>query len=90
MRHLDKVIYRAGERVFMSGVPIFTDRDHSLCLRSGLIDPAPAKAHKRPLFMFWLDAHSNFDKTSTSQSLNINTTSVIYQTGKQVLRLLKK
>ena len=84
MRHLDKVIYRAGERAFMSGVPIFTDRDHSLCLRSGLVDPAPAKAHKRPLFMFWLDAHSNFDKTSTTQSLSINSTPVIYQSGKQV------
>lgn len=68
---------RAGE------MPIFLGGDHSMSAGTvrGIANFA-ARAG-RPLFVLWLDAHSDFHTLETTQSGNIHGTPVAYFTGQQ-------
>ena len=63
------------------GTPVFLGGDHSLSLGSvtGMADAMAAEG--KPLFVLWLDAHSDFHTPKTTQSGNLHGTPVAYLTG---------
>lgn len=64
-----------------SDLPIFLGGDHSLAQGSvSGIARLAAEVH-RPLFVLWLDAHSDFHDLNSTQSGNIHGTPVAYFTG---------
>jgi len=76
-----KALSRAASAHAPDGLPIFLGGDHALAL--GSVHGMAAYAHKlkRPLFVLWLDAHSDFHTPKTSQSGNIHGMPVAYFTG---------
>jgi arginase len=64
------------------GLPVFLGGDHSLSLGSviGVADYAASVG--RPLFVLWLDAHTDFHTPATSDSGNLHGTPVGYFTGR--------
>lgn len=64
------------------GLPIFMGGDHALSL--GSVSGMAAHAHRigRPLFVLWLDAHSDFHTPDSSDSGNLHGTPVAYVTGR--------
>ena len=77
-----RVIADAAETAFQSGMPIFLGGDHSLSLGSVLGSARHAAAQNRPLFVLWLDAHSDFHTPLTSASGNLHGTPLGYVTGR--------
>lgn len=77
------IIAKAGQSAFESGLPIFLGGDHALSLGSGLAAARYAKAQNRPLFILWLDAHSDFHTPYTTQSGNLHGTPLAYLTGRK-------
>lgn len=77
-----KAINRTGQRAFEAGVPIFLGGDHALSLGSGLAAAQHAKVNERPLFVLWLDAHSDFHTPYTTSSGHLHGTPLAYLTGK--------
>lgn len=71
-----------GAQAFAKGMPIFLGGDHSLSLGSGLAAIRYAQAQKRPLFVLWLDAHSDFHTPQSTQSGNLHGTPLAYLTGR--------
>jgi arginase len=71
-----------GAEAMQKGFPIFMGGDHSLSLGSVAGVAAHAKAADRPLFVLWLDAHSDFHTPLTTQSGNLHGTPVAYIAGK--------
>lgn len=71
----------AAKDAATNGLPIFLGGDHSLALGTvtGIADHA-AKIDK-PLFVLWLDAHSDFHTPLTTDSGNLHGTPVAYFTG---------
>ncbi len=63
------------------GLPIFMGGDHSLSLGTGAGAAAHAAALDRPLFLLWLDAHSDFHTPASTNSGNLHGTPVGYLTG---------
>ncbi|MBT8410709.1 MAG: arginase, partial [Octadecabacter sp.] len=63
------------------GMPVFLGGDHSLALGSvsGIADYAASVG--KPLFVLWLDAHSDFHTPMTTTSGNLHGTPVAYFTG---------
>lgn len=78
-----RVIADAAERAMQSGTPIFLGGDHSLSLGSVLGSARRAAAQDRPLFVLWLDAHSDFHTPLTSASGNLHGTPLGYLTGRE-------
>ena len=72
---------RAGRAAMAEGMPIFLGGDHSLSLGSLAGVAAHAEAVGRPLFVLWLDAHSDFHTPATTESGNLHGTPVAYATG---------
>ena len=72
----------AGEAAAARGTPVFLGGDHSLSLGSVAGMAAHAARVGRPLFVLWLDAHSDFHTPLTSQSGNLHGTPVAYATGR--------
>ncbi len=72
----------AAKSAAQDGMPIFLGGDHSLALGTvtGLADHAASI--NRPLFVLWLDAHSDFHTPRTTQSGNLHGTPVAYFTGR--------
>lgn len=66
----------------MGGFPIILGGDHSLAL--GSVSGAASHAAKtgRPLFLLWLDAHSDFHTPLTTTSGNLHGTPVAYIAGR--------
>ena len=64
------------------GLPIFLGGDHALSLGSVAGMAAHAQAQGRPLFVLWLDAHSDFHTPDSSDSGNLHGTPVAYVTGR--------
>ena len=64
------------------GLPIFLGGDHALSLGSvtGVADFAASVG--RPLFVLWLDAHTDFHTPQTTDSGNLHGTPVGYFTGR--------
>ncbi|WP_127105482.1 arginase [Pararhodobacter zhoushanensis] len=78
-----RALAEAGEAACAKGMPIFMGGDHSLALGSVAGVAAAAKASGRPLFVLWLDAHSDFHTPSTTVSGNLHGTPVAYLAGRE-------
>lgn len=72
----------AAKSVAADSLPIFLGGDHSLALGTvtGIADHAADIG--RPLFVLWLDAHSDFHTPDTTGSGNLHGTPVAYFTGR--------
>lgn len=73
---------RAAQAAMAQGLPIFLGGDHSLSLGSLAGVAAHAAALDRPLFVLWLDAHSDIHTPATTESGNLHGTPVAYATGR--------
>ncbi|MCV2445784.1 MULTISPECIES: arginase [Paracoccus] len=64
------------------GMPVVLGGDHSLALGSVAGAAEHAAAASRPLFLLWLDAHSDFHTPLTTESGNLHGTPVAYIAGR--------
>jgi arginase len=64
------------------GLPIILGGDHSLALGSVAGAARFAAAQGRPLFLLWLDAHSDFHTVESTTSGNLHGTPVAYIAGR--------
>ena len=64
------------------GLPIIMGGDHALALGSVLGAMRHAAAEARPLFVLWLDAHSDFHTPQSTDSGNLHGTPLGYVTGR--------
>jgi len=64
------------------GMPIFMGGDHSLSLGSVAGMAAHAATRNQPLFVLWLDAHSDFHTPETTDSGNLHGTPLAYIAGR--------
>ncbi len=72
----------AAEAGLKDGMPIFLGGDHALSLGSVLGAKRHADAMGRPLFVLWLDAHTDFHTPETTDSGNLHGTPLGYVTGR--------
>lgn len=72
----------AAENALNDGMPIFMGGDHALSLGTVLGAMRHAKKLDRPLFVLWLDAHSDFHTPETTDSGNLHGTPLGYVTGR--------
>lgn len=72
----------ASEAGLKDGLPIFMGGDHALSLGTVLGAMRHADAQNRPLFVLWLDAHSDFHTPITTDSGNLHGTPLGYVTGR--------
>ncbi|MFN4099161.1 MAG: arginase [Pararhodobacter sp.] len=77
-----KALAEAGEAAMAQGMPVFLGGDHSLSLGSVAGMAAAAQKAGRPLFVLWLDAHSDFHTPLTTDSGNLHGTPVAYLAGR--------
>lgn len=73
---------RTDDALSQGGLPIILGGDHSLALGSVAGAAAFAKRQGRPLFLLWLDAHSDFHTPLTTTSGNLHGTPVAYVAGR--------
>lgn len=73
---------RIDDALSQGGLPIIMGGDHSLALGSVAGAAAHAKRNGRPLFLLWLDAHSDFHTPLTTTSGNLHGTPVAYIAGR--------
>lgn len=71
-----------GRAASAQGMPIFMGGDHSLSLGSVAGVAEYAQDAGRPLFVLWLDAHSDFHTPMTTVSGNLHGTPVAYLAGR--------
>ncbi|WOC14836.1 arginase [Pseudochrobactrum sp. MP213Fo] len=76
---LDQAAYESSA----DGFPIFLGGDHALA--AGTVCGLSRRAHERgrPLFVLWLDAHTDFHTLETTDSGNLHGTPVAYYTGQK-------
>ncbi|MGJ5618978.1 arginase [Sulfitobacter sp. MF3-043] len=72
----------ASEAAMKDGLPIFLGGDHALSLGTVLGAMRHADAVGRPLFVLWLDAHTDFHTPDTTDSGNLHGTPLGYVTGR--------
>ncbi len=73
---------RAGREAMARGrLPVFMGGDHALSMGSVAGVAAHAAAVGKPLFVLWLDAHSDFHTPLTTTSGNLHGTPVAYLSG---------
>ena len=72
----------ASEAALRDGTPIFLGGDHALSLGTVLGAMRHARALERPLFVLWLDAHTDFHTPQTTDSGNLHGTPLGYVTGR--------
>ncbi len=77
-----KALSDAAQAAMPNGMPIFMGGDHSLALGTVSGVAAHAKAVDRPLFVIWLDAHSDFHTPMTTTSGNLHGTPMAYASGR--------
>lgn len=77
-----ETLMRAAQTESANGVPIFLGGDHALALGTvpGIANYAAAQG--RPLFVLWLDAHTDYHTPQTTDSGNLHGTPVGYFTGR--------
>ncbi|WBU56890.1 arginase [Paracoccus sediminicola] len=73
----------AARNAMPDGMPVFMGGDHSLALGTVAGVAAHAKAVDRPLFVIWLDAHSDFHTPVTTSSGNLHGTPMAYASGRE-------
>ena len=76
-------LIRVSEDSLRRGLPIFLGGDHSLSLGSVAGAANHAASVGRPLFVLWLDAHSDLHTPETTASGNLHGTPLGYVTGRQ-------
>ncbi|MCR9256808.1 MAG: arginase [Alphaproteobacteria bacterium] len=76
-----RALRTAAREAMPTGFPVFMGGDHSLS--AGTVAGVADYAHAigRPLFVLWLDAHSDFNTPETTESGNLHGTPVAYFTG---------
>lgn len=72
---------RAAQETAPKGLPIFMGGDHALSMGTVAGMAAHANRIGRPLFVLWLDAHSDFHTPDSTGSGNLHGTPVAYFTG---------
>lgn len=72
----------AAQDALKDGLPIFLGGDHALSLGTVLGAMRHAAEVERPLFVLWLDAHSDFHTPETTESGNLHGTPLGYVTGR--------
>lgn len=77
-----RTLHKAAKDAAPEGLPIFLGGDHSLALGTvtGIADHAADVG--RPLFVLWLDAHSDFHTPQSTSSGNLHGTPTAYFTGR--------
>jgi arginase len=75
-------LIEAGAAAMAEGLPIFLGGDHSLSLGSVAGVAAHAARTKRPQFVLWLDAHSDYHTPQSTASGNLHGTPIGYVTGR--------
>jgi len=73
----------AAQEAAPAGLPIFLGGDHALSMGSVAGMAAHAKSVGRPLFLLWIDAHSDFHTPDTTDTGNLHGTPVAYVTGRE-------
>jgi arginase len=76
-----QTLMQAAQAAMRDSFPIFLGGDHALSLGSVSGVAAHATEVKRPLFVLWLDAHSDFHTPKTTASGNLHGTPLGYVTG---------
>ncbi len=76
-----QALCRTAQEAAQDGLPIFMGGDHALSMGTVTGMAAHAKSIGRPLFVLWLDAHSDFHTPSSTASGNLHGTPVAYFTG---------
>jgi len=74
---------RVDDALSEGGFPIIMGGDHSLALGSVAGAAAFAARQDRPLFLLWLDAHSDFHTPLTTTSGNLHGTPLAYVAGRE-------
>ncbi len=74
---------KVDDALTQGGLPIILGGDHSLALGSVAGAASYAARQDRPLFLLWLDAHSDFHTPLTTQSGNLHGTPVAYIAGRE-------
>ncbi len=77
-----RALSRAAQAALADGVPVFLGGDHALSLGSVHGAACAAAARGQPLFVLWLDAHSDFHTPQSSQSGHLHGTPLAYVTGR--------
>ncbi|XDA99683.1 arginase [Sulfitobacter sp. LCG007] len=72
----------ASEDALARGLPIFMGGDHALSLGTVLGAMRFAAGRQKPLFVLWLDAHSDFHTPQTTDSGNLHGTPLGFVTGR--------
>jgi arginase len=73
---------RVDDALSQGGFPIIMGGDHSLALGSVAGAAAHARRAGRPLFLLWLDAHSDFHTPLSTTSGNLHGTPLAYINGR--------
>jgi len=77
-----ETLIAAAQDAAAQGFPIFLGGDHALSLGSVAGVAAHAAKINRPLFLLWLDAHTDYHTPVTSDSGNLHGTPLGYVTGR--------
>ena len=77
-----RALNTAAQDAAARGLPIFLGGDHSLALGTVTGIAEHAARIGKPLFVLWLDAHSDFHTPLTTESGNLHGTPVAYFTGR--------
>ncbi|WP_370401312.1 arginase [Sulfitobacter sp. JB4-11] len=72
-----------SEAAMAEGMPIFMGGDHALAAGTVLGAMRHAASVNRPLFVLWLDAHSDFHTPDSTDSGNLHGTPLGYLTGRE-------
>ena len=73
---------RAAQEALPNGLPIFLGGDHGLALGSVLGAANHAATQNRPLFVLWLDAHTDYHTPQSTASGNLHGAPLGYVTGR--------
>jgi arginase len=73
----------AAEDAMQAGLPVFMGGDHSLSLGSVAGVARDAARRRRPQFVLWLDAHSDYHTPQSTASGNLHGTPLGYVTGRE-------
>lgn len=76
-----RAIQRNAHQAAQMGLPIFMGGDHALSMGSVTGMARVAQERDKPLFVLWLDAHSDIHTPQSTDSGNLHGTPVAYFTG---------
>lgn len=77
-----EALAKSAEHAMADGFPVFIGGDHALSLGTVSGVAGHAAAVGRPLFVLWLDAHSDYHSPRTTASGNLHGTPVGFVTGR--------